>query len=159
MSDARLKELGELVLNRRRDEVSEEVKVGMLVTQLAKERRKSREAKEALAEVENANRELLTRSTELESKLLFHKDEAVSNAPVMNATQRSLIRRYLEIQRSANAPVSKPPKLELPVKSDDDQVVFESIEWSARLNQAPRTSLVDDVTNLLDLIRFQEGRN
>lgn len=154
MSDARLKELGELVLKRKND-ISEEVKVGLLVTQLARERRKSREAQEALEEMEIANRELLSKSTELSSKL--SRENCLP--PAMNTKQRNLLRRYLEIQRSSHSPVvAKPADVKCPVKAEDDQVVFESIEWSARLNRAP-SPITDDVSNLLDLIRFQEERN
>ena len=173
-ADAKFKHLGEMVLSNDAGDEGKR-KVGILITQLAKERRKAKEAEEALhaergkaqeeaqraLNLENENRYLLNRSVEFAKA-----DQAAQKLPpAMNQQQRSLLKRYLDIQRSTLAPTvdkKSPQVTSKPVTThdDDDAVVFESMEWSARLNQ-PRhhlaSSTTEEINSLLDLIRYQEN--
>jgi len=110
--------------------------VGVLITQLAKERRKSQDAELAL----QLERESRVKDAEVATKL----------PPAMSTQQRGLLKRYLEIQRGTRQP-TKPPEAK-----EEDGVVFESMEWSARLN--PGLGSSSEMDTLLDLIRYQEER-
>ena len=139
MKEKRLMEIGGMLLDKTGDNVR--LKVGMLLTQLAKERKRAKDAEDALVELKLQLEAERIRNSELDKQ--SGGDLESSTPPVlpqvMKSNQRSLLRRYLEIQKSS--------KIHL-----DDMVVFESMEWSSILNQ---NSL--DLDSLSDSIRFQDN--
>ena len=94
--DSRLREIGERVLNlsgcSSRDEQT--VRVGLLMTQLATERKKSREAQALLEEERRENENLTNQSLRLEN-CLRKSEEMIKNPPhlpqLMKQQQRSLL--------------------------------------------------------------------
>ena len=148
--DDRYKYLGEMVLNNHLEDEGKR-KVGILLTQLAKERRKAREAEEAL--IAERGKSVINRS---EDQGKENSSTSSKLPPVMSNQQRSLLKRYLDIQRSSTEKVAISKSFE----SDDDRVVFESIELSSRLNR-PRESLITsstagEIRDLLELISYQD---